>query len=135
VSGKRAATSNRQLAEEMYALFNARDVDALLERAAPDVEWDWSRSRGPDAGMLHGRGNVRHFLCENWEHWETIEMIPEEIVDAGDHVVVFVHVRLRGRDGLELDVHGPHVQTWRDGVLIRYRLFQDRAEALAAVGL
>jgi hypothetical protein len=44
-------------------------------------------------------------------------------------------VQLRGRDGIEVEARGPHVQTWRDGRLVRYRLFQQRAEALAAVGL
>ena len=127
--------SNRRLAEELYALFNARDIDAILERAAQDIEWDWSRSRGPDAGVYQGAGNVRRFLCANWEHWESIEMSPEEIVEAEEELVVFVHVRLRGRNGIELEVRGPHVQTWRDGRLVRYRLFQERDEALAAVGL
>jgi ketosteroid isomerase-like protein len=127
------AASNRQLAEELYGLFNARDIDALLERAAPDIEWDWSRSRGPDAGVYHGPERVRRFLCANWEHWDEIEMTPEEIVEAGDDVVVFVRVRLRGRGGIEVEARGPHVQTWRDGRLVRYRLFQEREEAFASV--
>ena len=127
--------SNRQRAEELYTLFNARDVDALLERAAPDIEWDWSLSRGPDGGVYHGAGTVRRFLLDNWKHWESIEMNPEEIIEAGDDVLVFVHARLRGRGGIEVEVRGPHVQTWREGRLVRYRLFQERDEALAAVGL
>lgn len=118
----------------MYDHFNARDVDALLSLATPDLEWDWSRSRGPDSTVLRGREPVRRFLCSNWEHWESIEMTPEDVIDAGDDVLVFVHVRLRGRDGIELEVRGPHVQTWRDGKLARYRLFQERDEALAAIG-
>lgn len=127
--------STRQVAQQLYELFNKRDIDALIELAAPDIEWDWSRSIGPDAGVQHGAAAVRRFICANWEHWEAIEMVPEEIVEAGDEVVVFVRVRLRGRDGIEVEARGPHVQTWRDGRLVRYRLFQEREEALAAVGL
>ncbi len=48
---------------------------------------------------------------------------------------MLVRVRLRGRDGIEVEARGPHVQTWRGGRLARYRLFQERADALAAVGL
>jgi ketosteroid isomerase-like protein len=135
VSERAAQASTRQLAERLYELFNEGDIDALVELAAPDIEWDWSRSLGPDVGVRYGVGAVRRFISENWEHWETIEMIPEEIVEAGDEVVVFVHVRLRGREGIEVEARGPHVQTWSGGRLVRYKLFQDREEALAAVGL
>ena len=123
------------MAQQLYELFNERDIDALVELVASDIEWDWSRSIGPDAGVHHGVEAVRRFICANWEHWEAIEMIPEEIVEAGDEVVVFVHVRLRGRDGIEVEARGPHVQTWREGRLTRYRLFQEREEAFSAVGL
>jgi len=127
--------STRHLAQQLYELFNERDIDALVELVASDIEWDWSRSIGPDAGVHHGVEAVRRFICANWEHWEAIEMIPEEIVEDGDEVVVFVHVRLRGRDGIEVEARGPHVQTWREGRLTRYRLFQEREEAFSAVGL
>jgi ketosteroid isomerase-like protein len=125
----------RQRAEEMYRLFNEREVDALLELAAPEIEWDWSRSIGPDRGLLQGREAVRDFLETNWEHWESIEMRPEDILEAGDEVIVSVLVRLRGRDGIEVEARGTHVQTWQGGRLARYRLFQERAEALEAVGV
>ena len=125
----------RQRARQLYDLFNARDIDALLDLTAPDVEWDWSRSMGPDNGVHHGAEAVRRFICAHWEHWSVIEMTPEEIVESGDEMVVMVHVRLRGRDGIEVEARGPHVQTWRSGRLVRYRLFQERDEALAATGL
>lgn len=124
-----------RLARRLYELFNDRDIDALLELAAPDIEWDWSRSIGPDSGVHYGPEAVRRFLTTSWEHWDVIEMTPEETIEAGQDLVVLVHVRLRGRDGIEVEARGPHVQTWREGRLARYRLFQERSEALAAVGL
>ena len=127
--------SHRQLAEEVYRLFNERDLDSLLDLMAPDLEWDWSRSMGPDRGLLRGPDAVTRFLETNWSHWQAIRMTPEEILEAGDDVVVFVHVALRGRDGIMVEARGPHVQTWQRGRLTRYRLFQDRGEALAAAGL
>ena len=131
-----AREATRQLVQQLYGLFNARHLDALLERAAPDIEWDWSRSIGPDNTVQRGPEAVRNFIQEAWRHWETIDMTPEEIIPAGDEeVVVMVRVRLRGRDGIEVEATGPHVQTWRDGRLARYRLFQERDDALAAVGL
>lgn len=129
------ATSNRALAERLYERFNRRDLDALLELVAPDIEWDWSRSIGPEGGEVrHGIDAVTRFVEENWAHWTSIEMIPEEIVEKGDDLVAFVVVRLRGRDRIEVEARGPHVLTWRAGRLVRYRLYQQRDEALAAVG-
>ncbi len=130
-----AQASRRGLAQRLYELFNERDIDALLELAAPDIEWDWSRSIGPDNGVHIGTTALRRFLDTSWEHWERIEMVPEEIIESGDDVVVLVLVRLQGRDGIELEAHGPHVQTWRDERLVRYRLFQEIEDARAAVGL
>ena len=131
-----AQRTTRQRAQELYELFNARAIDAALELVAPDIEWDWSRSIGPDNTVQRGPEAVRNFIEEAWSHWETIEMTPEEVILSGDEeVVVIVRVRLRGRDGIEVEATGPHVQTWRDGRLARYRLFQERDDALAAVGL
>ena len=125
-----------QLARALYELFNERDVDGLMDLAAPDIEWDWSRSLGPDNGLFNGKPAVARFLRSSWEHWETIEMTPEAVFESGDEVLVLVHVRLRGRDGIEVEARGPHVQTWNeDGKLSRYRLFQDEQEARAEVGL
>jgi ketosteroid isomerase-like protein len=129
------AKSAVRLSERLYELFNRRDLDGMVALAAPDVEWDWSRSIGPDAGLRHGPAAVRRFVAEQWEHWQSIEMTPEELVEAGDEVVAFVRVRLTGRDGIEVEARGPHVLSWREGQLVRYRLFQEREEALAAVGL
>src|SRR5258705_6728346 len=36
---------------ELYASFNARDIDAVLARLAPDVDWP----NGMEGGRVHGR--------------------------------------------------------------------------------
>lgn len=103
--------SKRRLAQQLYELFNERDIDALIELAVTDVEWDWSRSIGPDAGVYHGARALRRFVCASWEHWDALEMVPEEILEAAEEVVVLLRVRLRGRDGIEVEARGPHVQS------------------------
>ena len=116
----------------MYALFNKRDVHALAELMTQDIEWDWSRSLGPDAGTRVGRPAVLRFFADQWDHWDSIEMRPGEIVEVENEFVVDVTVCLRGRDGLEVQARGGHVQRWEDGLLARYSLFQGFEEALAA---
>jgi ketosteroid isomerase-like protein len=59
-----------------------------------------------------------------------------EFVDAGQHVVVGVRHRGRGKaSGIEVDMPQFQVYTLRDGRIIRYRGFRTRAEALGAAGI
>ena len=124
--------STLALARDVYALFNARDVNGMHDLMAADVEWDWSRSLGPDVGVRHGRAAVLRFLAMHWEHWDAIEMVPVSIADVEGSVVVDVEVTLRGRDGIELTVRGGHVQVWSEGLLTRYVLFQTLEDAIEA---
>jgi ketosteroid isomerase-like protein len=133
--GQATAESGRVVVDRMYELFNRRRFEEMLDLVASDLEWDWSRSLGPEEGVVYGPEGLHRFLSRHLEIWESIEMVPEEIIEAGEDFVVFVHVRLRGRDGIEVEARGPHVATIRGGQLMRYRLFQTRDEALAAVDL
>jgi hypothetical protein len=62
----------------------------------------------------------------------------EEIIDAGDKVIVFGGVRGRGAES-GVDVKTPTFpQVWTfgdDGRPLRVEMYQSRAEALEAVGL
>ena len=67
--------------------------------------------------------------------WEETEIQPERFLDAGDRVLVFVRLRVRGRDGIEIDQPWAHLITLRSGKVVRVQLYPDRAEALGAAGL
>jgi ketosteroid isomerase-like protein len=54
--------------------FNRGDLEWLLERIDEDFVFDWSRSRGPLAGVYHGRAGLTEFLREQWETFETFQM-------------------------------------------------------------
>jgi ketosteroid isomerase-like protein len=58
------------------------------------------------------------------------------LIDAGENVIVVQHERSRSRDSdgyVERDL----VQVWtlRDGLIVKYRTFETRDEALEAAGL
>jgi len=48
--------------QSLYAAFNARDIDAALERMHPDVDWPnaW------EGGRVHGREAVREYWTRQW---------------------------------------------------------------------
>ena len=48
--------------QDLYAAFNARDLDAILEKFAPDVDWP----NGFEGGRVHGREAVRAYWADQF---------------------------------------------------------------------
>ena len=60
----------------------------------------------------------------------------QEVVDAGDEILVLSHVRARThRDGVLVEHDPAAALTVRDGRVVRVRFFLERAEAFEALGL
>jgi ketosteroid isomerase-like protein len=116
---------------------NRRDEDAFLERVDPDVITDWSRAIGPERGIFRGCDEVIEFLRSWWAAFEESALIEDEVIDAGDQVVVAFHGRQRGRgSGAVVEGRGS-VLVWglREGTVVSVTLYQERREALEAVGM
>ena len=115
--------------------FNRGDFDVALRDIAPDATVDFSRSRGLDAGVYVGHDAIQRLWTEITEPFELHAMAPDEFISHGEHVVVPITSRMTGRGGIELDAKTAVVITMRDGRMVRWTMYQDRAEALKAVGL
>jgi ketosteroid isomerase-like protein len=77
----------------------------------------------------------RSLLATFTDSWESFTIGADELIDAGEDVVMpFTNVA-RGRDGIEVQARGIWVWTIRDGSIVRACLYQDRQEALEAAGL
>jgi ketosteroid isomerase-like protein len=113
---------------------NREDWDALLQAAAPGFELDWSRAMSPLSGV-YGLDQVRRFLEELTEYWESIRNEPHEFIAAGDLVVVPMTGHARGRDGIEVKASPTLVWTIRDGAIERVSMYQEKEDALEALGL
>jgi ketosteroid isomerase-like protein len=60
----------------------------------------------------------------------------DELIDAGDRVLVGITVRGRGKQsGVESGWHLWHLWTLRDGKIVRGEGFTARADALEAAGM
>lgn len=101
---------------EVYAAFNARDLDAVLARTAADVDWPnaW------EGGRVHGHEGIRDY----WRRqWATIDPSVEPTgfeARADGRIAVSVHQLVRDLDGnllAENDVR--HVYSFRDGLVTR----------------
>jgi ketosteroid isomerase-like protein len=136
----------RQLAEVFRtrdgtaeASIGERELAAITDALDPDIEWDATRTFVEDlGGTYHGHNRVAEWWGRWLEAWETIEFEMTELIDAGDHVFLWIqHQTMRGRgSGLEVDAP-PYgwVFTFRDGKMTRGALYLEREEALEAAGL
>ena len=107
----------------------------LLDEA---VELDATRNGELPGATPAGRGRevVERYCREYWGTWAEYAAEPQEFIDAGEHVVVEVQERGKGKaSGVPFQATHTQVWTLRHGRLVRWLLFADRAEALAAVGL
>jgi ketosteroid isomerase-like protein len=128
---------NVNLVRRAHQAFNRRDVDAFLVDADPNVVWDWSRAIGPDREIFRGRDDVVRFICSWWDAFDESVVVVDELIDAGDQVVLVFHGRQRGRaSGAEVEGPGSVVVwTFRGGKVVKATLYQTRDQALEAVGL
>jgi ketosteroid isomerase-like protein len=115
--------------------WNQRDLNTWLGSFRPDAEIDWSRARGPLKGVYRGRGEVETLWNEFYSTFEEAHIEAYGFADAGSKVVVSNTTHFRGREGIEVSASSTWVFTVKDGQFTCLRLFQERAEALEAVGL
>jgi ketosteroid isomerase-like protein len=79
-------------------------------------------------------------MRDDWKRWasafEELNVTFEEIIDAGDQVLVVAHHHGRGRkSGVIVDARYYEVYTLRDGKVSRVDEYSERDEALEAAGL
>ena len=119
-----------------YEAFNRGDLEAAAQGFSPDFELRVPPIV-PDTGPYRGRDGLRR-LRETWETgFEDLRFEIEEVIDAGDRVVVMASVCGRGRDsGADVRTPSfPYIWTFRDGQVVSMEPRPNRAAALEAVGL
>jgi ketosteroid isomerase-like protein len=126
---------NVEIVERAVDSYNRRDIDAMRMFIDPDVELDWSASRGFVAGVYRGFDEFLRFWREYFDVFEEIAMKPDDFMDAGDSVIVPNVVHMRGRDGIEVSAQSAVVYTVRNRRVTRICLYHEMQEALKAVRL
>src|SRR5271165_5276569 len=96
----------------------------------PDIEYV-NPPYAVESGVRHGRGALGRIR----EVYPDFHVEPERFVDAGEEVVVIGLARGTSASGVRANWRQGYVWTIRDGRAIRFRWFNDPAEALRAVGL
>jgi ketosteroid isomerase-like protein len=125
---------NLEIVKAAIDAYNREDWDALVDAAAPGFELDFSRAVGPWHGVF-GRDQFRRVLSDISGAWESLRVEPHEFIEVGDVVVVPWTTYATGRDGIELTSSVTNVWTIRGGAIDRVTMYQERQDALEAVGL
>jgi ketosteroid isomerase-like protein len=94
------------------------------------------RPEFPDAGTYVGPESIRAYTRGFLEPWTHLTMEAEELLDAGDTVVVGLRQRGVGdASGVPTELHYFQLWTFRGGKVIRLENIRERDEALEAAGL
>jgi ketosteroid isomerase-like protein len=125
---------NVQIVRATLDAINRGDLDSAFTQVAPDAVMDQSRAIGMDRGVFTAE-QFRAVAEEFASGWEAVRYQADEFIEAGEHVVTPFTNRMLGRDGIELQARGVWVWTIHNGVVVRLCLYQERKEALEAVGL
>jgi ketosteroid isomerase-like protein len=109
---------------------------ASADIVAPDAEFDFTAAY-PDRPILRGVEELRRFRDTGPWSGSPVHFDPERFVDVDDErVLVFVRVTATGKgSGAPVEMHVAHECTIQGGRLVRFKVYEDRAEALDAAGL
>ena len=72
----------------MIDAFNRRDMEAMLEQADENFEYDWTRSLGLYADVYRGPEGFKKFVDEQWSMFDDFRLEAHELIPRGNHVVV-----------------------------------------------
>jgi ketosteroid isomerase-like protein len=125
---------NVELYRRCIEAFNRRDLDALLALMDNDVE-PVSRLL-PIEGGLKGHEGVRRWWDSWFDVWPDYRIEIVGVRDLGDVTLATLHGHGHGAESdVPFEDMAFQVARWRHGKCVLWHVFNNRAEALEAVGL
>ena len=119
----------------VYEGFNSGDMAAALELLDEDFEFR-EPAAFPGALVYKGRDGFIKALRNATSVFDEVDVAVEQVLEAGNRVVVFVHISGVGKEsGAPVEMRVAHVWTMHDGKATRMQVYLDRGEALAAAGV
>ena len=114
-----------EFVSRVYAAINARDRAAIRALTAPDIVF------ATTVEAFHGPEALLDWMDDGDEAFDNFTVDLLEVEELGDHVVVSMRQRGRGKaSGAEVDDHITHVWTLRDGLGTRLQSFADHEDAV-----
>ena len=115
----------------VYRMLLEHDA-AFLDLFHPALEYHLPESFGP---VLHGPWELLEFLDDAAASFDDPRPEPEEFLPSGDTLVVLGTWKgTATATGVRVEVPFAHVQRFRDGKFVHFRVFMDTATVLTAQG-
>jgi ketosteroid isomerase-like protein len=113
-------------------------IEAMLEYASPDIEWNVRADMPDHVGTHQGHDGVRELHGAMTEAFEDMAYEPQEYIDAGDRVALVLHRLVRGK-GSGIEIAERRGETWvftiRDGKVAAVQEYPTKGQALQALEL
>jgi len=126
---------NVELHRRLAETFNAGEIEAFIAYCDPSVEFHTEFAAV--GGDYQGHNGLRQFFRDFKDAWgEEIRVEPEAYFDLGERTLLFIVVHGHGRQsGLEVQMASAHMARWRDGLLINFKAYAHREDALSDLGV
>jgi len=106
--------THEEILADVYAAFNARDIDRTLARMHPDVDWP----NGMEGGRVHGHAAVRDYWTRQWKMIDPRVEPQRMAVDDASRTLVDVRQVVRDLAGKVLkDEMVQHVYRFEAGLV------------------
>lgn len=122
---------NVELVRRLWTAFERGGIEAVLEIADPDVEWE---PYGGGGVVYHGHDGLRAYMESRRARDEEADARLYSAFAKGDAVVARGEVRIKGPHGI-VTMQPGWLYEFKDGKLIRFRGFPTQEAALRAAGL
>ena len=121
--------------KQFFAAINRNDMGAITQYFDPEIVR--TEPEGfPTAGTYRGIAEVQEHVTKGRSTWAEGTCEPEEFLQNGDTVVVYLHVRVRLKGSAEwIDARFADGFVFRGGRILRYLSFGERADALKWAGI
>ena len=121
--------------KRFFAAINRNDMQAVIEDFDPEIV-RIEPEGFPTAGTYRGIAEVQEHVRKGRGSWAEGACEPERSFENGDKVVVYLHAWVRLKDSTDW-VGGRFADgfVFRNGKIIQYLSFAERAEALKWAGI
>jgi ketosteroid isomerase-like protein len=134
-AGANPMSAETEAVEAFYAAVNRDDMAAMVSDIDPEVV-RIEPEGFPTAGTYRGLAAVREHVAKGRATWAEGSCDPERLLVNGDRIVAELHVRVRLQGSSDW-IEGRFADgfRFRDGRIVEYRSFTERAEAREWAGI
>jgi ketosteroid isomerase-like protein len=124
---------NIEIIQRGFDAFQRGDLQTVLAAGDPGVVVE--NHAVPEALTYEGLDGALSAITDWVDAFEDFRVEIDELVDSGDDVLVVTRQRGQGRDsGAPVESRFGMLFSFRDGAVVRWRIYADLDEARAALG-